>query len=89
MTTFSSSSRKNFTAIFCFHASTKTMHILALAFTGLIGSFHDDILDIVQDIRIAKIQCFWFSANEKLFNNKGGSLKAALLLKCFNYYSPR
>jgi hypothetical protein len=66
MTTFSSSSGKNFTAIFCFHASTKTMHILALAFTWLIGSFHDDILDIVQDIRIAKIRSFYNPANENL-----------------------
>ena len=33
---------QHFTAILGAHAGTETMHLVALAFLGLIGTFHDD-----------------------------------------------
>jgi hypothetical protein len=40
----------------------------------LIGSFHDDILYTVQDIRMTNIRSFCIPANENFRNKKGDSL---------------
>ena len=66
------------------------MHIFALAFAGLIGSFHDDILYTVQDIRMTNIRSFCIPANENFRNKKGDSLWNRLTNASQNQdYSPR